>query len=307
MPEFLKNYLANSKKELIQFRLISIRNLRTHSQNLFNISINLGKIIFEYITFNSLNNLNTVFNQKKDEFKKSLIKSDNLKKEVNSKLSSHLANPYYLEEYNNLKKKEGDRSLELQNIINNTQITLLIALETNADNYYKRLINNFECLTVLFDNLIFEEEYIDLGDKNDFKTQLDYNFLLKIKDLNKETDLKSKRSIKKIAIGLDKKMLKVNYYERFKDLALEVTEKLEEKLQLLESSFSSNLFSKTIKSNFLKNNLNLKKYRDIMFQIYKESFDKNLNYVIDFYTLKKYNEDAYTYDWLNKMDKLYDD
>lgn len=90
-------------------------------------------------------------------------------------------------------------------------------------------------------------------------------------------------------------------------MALEVTEKVEEKMQLLEASFSNNLFSKTIKSYYLKNNLNLKKYRDIMFQLYRDSFDKNLNYVVDFFTLKKYNEDAYNSDWINKMEKLYED
>jgi len=68
------------------------------------------------------------------------------------------------------------------------------------------------------DNFIFEEEYISLDDEEYFKERKDYNTLLKLKPENKgNLYLDSKRTFKKIYAGINRNLLKVNYYEKYND------------------------------------------------------------------------------------------
>ena len=51
--------------------------------------------------------------------------------------------------------------------------------ETSKD-YTIRILNNFASLMTLFDNFIFDEEFISLGDEEYFKERDNYNQLLKL-------------------------------------------------------------------------------------------------------------------------------
>jgi len=129
-----------------------------------------------------------------------------------------LANPYYFENLVKIENNEVVRSIDFLEEINKNQIEILDNEEKMADLFYKRMTNNFEALTTIFDNFIFEEEYISLDDEEYFKERKDYNTLLKLKPENKgNLNLDSKRTFKKIYIGLDRNLIKVNYFERFQD------------------------------------------------------------------------------------------
>ena len=87
----------------------------------------------------------------------------------------------------------------------------------------------------LFDNSIFEEEIISLGDEEYFKERQNYNQLLKLKETLKEKAnpggdkkagvktqidtskyaLDSKRTYKKNYKGINDKEGKINYYNTF--------------------------------------------------------------------------------------------
>lgn len=129
-----------------------------------------------------------------------------------------MANPYYFENLVKIENNEVVRSIDFLEEINKNQIEILDNEEKMADLFYKRMTNNFEALTTIFDNFIFEEEYISLDDEEYFKERKDYNTLLKLKPENKgNLNLDSKRTFKKIYIGLDRNLIKVNYFERFQD------------------------------------------------------------------------------------------
>lgn len=120
--------------------------------------------------------------------------------------------------------------------------------EKIADLFYRRITNNFEALTTILDNFIFEEEYISLDDEEYFKQRKDYNTLLKLKPENKgNLNMDSKRTFKKIYIGLDKNLLKINYLEKYQDFILNNS--------LLASNFTCDLlnFSYLLILNFLIN------------------------------------------------------
>jgi hypothetical protein len=134
-------------------------------------------------------------------------------------MGPYLANPYYAENLKEVEQLEETRKQNFNKILNENQYKLFEQEEKSAEEFSKKILNNFESLVVLFDNFIFEEEYTSLGDEEYLRQKKDFNFLLKLKSENKQNlDLNSKRTFKKIYPGLDKAKLKINYFERFGNL-----------------------------------------------------------------------------------------
>ena len=142
--------------------------------------------------------------------------SEKTKQEIYSQLGPYLANPYYYENLVRIETSEEFRSKQFLEEINQNQINILENEEKMADTFYKRMTNNFEALTTILDNFIFEEEYISLDDEEYFKERKDYNSLLKLKPENKgNLNMDSKRTFKKNYYGLNRNLLKINYYEKY--------------------------------------------------------------------------------------------
>jgi len=157
------------------------------------------------------------------QFRKSQETSNILKSELNLKLGPYLANPYYKQTLDEIDSKEFNRRKNNLTEINKCQFNLLENEEKNSSQYLSYLLTNFEALLSLFDNFIFDEDFIQLGDEEYFKQRKDYNFLLKLKNENKPNlNLDSKRTFKKIYSGLDRNKLKINFYEKFKNSAIDL-------------------------------------------------------------------------------------
>jgi hypothetical protein len=155
------------------------------------------------------------------KFDKDRLVSENKKKELNSDLGPYLANPYYKNELVAKEQAEKERYRIYLEKLNQTQLNLIESEEKLADEFLKRLNNNFEAIILLFDNFIFEEEFIPLGDEEYFKERKDFNELNKLKSDGKlNLNLDSKRTFRKIYIGIDKSKLKINYYEKFNSVII---------------------------------------------------------------------------------------
>ena len=129
----------------------------------------------------------------------------------------------------------------------------------------------------LFDNFIFEEEFISLGDEEYFKKRENYNQLLKLKETLEEKtlgdgnkkpadkkggdlskyDLESKRKFKKQFKGINFKNGKINYYDMFTKIVKDYVENSEEKIKMLENEYRKDNWSKSIAGIKLQNNKNL--------------------------------------------------
>jgi hypothetical protein len=109
--------------------------------------------------------------------------------------------------------------------LNQTQLSLIDIEEKIGEEFLRRINNNFEALLILFDNFIFEEEFVALGDEEYFKERKGYNELNKLKSDGKlGFNLDSKRTFKKIYQGLDRNKLKINYYEKFHTVVVQYIE-----------------------------------------------------------------------------------
>lgn len=305
MPTHLNSYLKKSKEELHNFRLKSIRILRTHSQNLFSISIKIGKIVNEFISLFYLDKINTFIKECESNFFEKLKQNNDIKSNINSKLGPYLANPYYMSELDKLKNTELNRNKDFSEILNQTQLKILIEIEIQSDLFYKRLLNNYETFILLFDNFIFEEEYIALGDSEDLKTSFNYNTLLKLKEYNQEVNLDSKRSLKKIYYGLNKQLLRLNYFDRFNEFAKAVIDGYNDKQSILSTEFTKNLENKPINCYSLINNKNLTTYRNNVFERFVNKFNQYITYVLDNYDLKILEENNYSKYWNNSIQDLF--
>lgn len=178
----------------------------------------LPNIVFEFI-FRNVQIKNNIFKNKIElSFKTIEESSEKTKQDIYSQLGPYLANPYYYEHLLKIENSEELRSKQFLEEINKNQIEILDSEEKMADIFYRRMTNNFEALTTILDNFIFEEEYISLDDEEYFKERKDYNVLLKLKPENKgNLNLDSKRTFKKIYSGLNRNLLKVNYFEKYQD------------------------------------------------------------------------------------------
>ncbi len=179
------------------------------------------EFIFLHSNLTKKINYQTLFN----DFSLSQGKSESVKKDLNSQLGPYLANPYYTTTLQGIELKELERQKTFSVVVDKKQFELVESEEKFSQLFNKRIINNFETLILLFDNFIFEEEFISLGDEEYFKEKRDYNFLLKLKSENKNNlNLDSKRTFKKIYGGVDRNKLKINFYERFKNFSLGITQ-----------------------------------------------------------------------------------
>ena len=249
--------------------------------------------------------------------------SDEIQDDLNKNLGPYLSNPLYINILHDLDSKEKQRNEKFLNVINETQFNLLLNEETNSNEFIIRLLNNFKSLLILFDNFIFEEEYIILGDEEYFKVRENYNELLKLKDNiekinenpdatgnkknvnnNKLTsadfDLDSKRTFKKIFKGLNYNKGKINYYKYFENLIKNYVENAEEKIEVLNNFYNNDKYSENLTGIKLKNNGNLIKFRDLYYKNHSEEFNKNVEKFINLYNLERENELGSNQNW-NKL------
>jgi hypothetical protein len=254
-----------------------------------------------------------IFNKEKEN-------SDKIKDELKTKLGPYLANPLYAKDLSSFETKDTERNTTFIKSINETQFNLIQNEEECSKNFTTRLLNNFACLMTLFDNFIFEEEFISLGDEEYFKERENYNQLLKLKDALDEKlnagqdgkknvqsgknavdiskyDLESKRTFKKLFKGINFKEGKINYYDIFQKIVKEYVENSEEKIKILENEYRRDNWSKSITGIKLQNNKNLFLERNKFYKNHCDTFNNNIKDDIDKFNNLRVQELEYKFKW----------
>ena len=211
--------------------------------------------------------------------------------------------------------------------MNETQYNLIVNEEENSKSFTIRLLNNFACLLTLFDNFIFEEEFISLGDEEYFKKRENYNELLKLKAAIEEMgqsgqdagkkggnkggnldassfDLDSKRTFKKVYKGINFKDGKINYYSLFTETVKNIVENSEEKIKTLEDEYKKDNWSKSMVGIKLQNNKNLFMFRNEYYKQHCDQFNSDINEFINKYNSERLQELEYNQKWKDTMKSL---
>ena len=318
VPDSLIPFLEEIKREMEIMRLKCVKDLRTFCQNLYTFSLNIPACVIKFIYSHS----NMTVTGKTEEilasFTSSKELSDKIKNDLNIKLGPYLANPFFSKELSSIETTDTERSTNYIKSINETQFNLIQTEEENSKNFTTRLLNNFAALMTLFDNFIFEEEFISLGDEEYFKKRENYNQLLKLKETLEEKnmtgdgkknvdkkgmgdlskyDLESKRTFKKQFKGLNFKNGKINYYDMFNRIVKDYVENSEEKIKVLENEYRKDNWSKSIAGIKLQNNKNLFNERNKYYKQHCESFNKNIKEDINKFNHFRLEELEYKYKW----------
>ena len=319
MPDSLIPFLEEIKRDMEIMRLKNIKDLRSICQNLYDFSLKIPEAIYKFIyAYMNMNNSNKT-NDLLQNFEKNKNISEKIKKELNMKLGPYLANPSFSSELENFETKDNERHTNYLKEINETQFNLITNEEELSKNFTIRILNNFGSLMTLFDNFIFEEEFISLGDEEYFKKREGYNDLLKLKEALEEKanpqgdskkgasskgtgdlskyDLESKRTFKKNYKGINYKEGKINYYEKFNKEVKNVVENSEEKIQILEENYKKDNWSKSIIGIKLQNNKNLFEERNKYYEQHCLEFNKTINEDINKFNTFRLQELEYKYKW----------
>ena len=174
-----------------------------------------------------------------------------------------------------VKQLEAERAERMMIVLNETQVKLIKNEETLAIEFLNRLTNNFEALVLLFDNLIFAEDYLELGEEAGF-IRKDYNYLLKLREMEKGgANLSKTRTFKKIYVGLPKDKLTLNLVSRFEN-KVDKMEEDKEKLEKIKESLRKENLTKEVKGLNLENNKKSFNQRNEIFERYVNKFESNL-------------------------------
>ena len=322
VPDSLIPFLEDIKREMEIMRLRCVKDLRTFCQNLYSFSLNIPSCVIQFIYGYSNMTLSGKTNEIIEAFDQAKNVSEKIKTELKIKLGPYLANPFFSKELSSIEATDTERSNNYLKMINETQFNLIQNEEENSKNFTTRLLNNFTALMTLFDNFIFEEEFISLGDEEYFKKRENYNQLLKLKETLEEKnlgdgtkkpadkkggdlskyDLESKRTFKKQFKGINFKNGKINYYDMFNKIVKEYIENSEEKIKTLENEYRKDNWSKSIAGIKLQNNKNLFNERNKYYKQHCDSFNKNIQEDINKYNQFRLEELEYKYKW-NEMVK----
>ena len=316
MPDSLIPFLDDLKREMEIMRLRCVKDLRTFCQNLYKFSINIPECVYKFIFAYSNMKNNSKINEIMNNFDKAKENSEKTKEELRMKLGPYLANPYFSKDLDNFETKDNERNVEYIKNINETQFNLIQNEEENSKNYTIRILNNFSSLMTLFDNFIFEEEFISLGDEEYFKDRENYNQLLKLREALEEKAnpsgdkkaggkpvdtskyaLDSKRTFKKNYKGINYKEGKINYYDMFNKEVKDYVENSEDKIKLLENAYRKDNWSKSIVGIKLQNNKNLFLERNKYYDQHCKGFNDNIKEDINKFNNLRLEELEYKYKW----------
>ena len=320
IPDSLVAFLDDLKREMEIMRLRCVKDLRTFCQNLYQFSLNIPECVYKYIFGYSNMKDNTKINEIMSEFNKAKDLSENTKNELRMKLGPYLANPYYSKELDNFEQQDNERSSAYIQKINEAQFNLIQNEEEVSKDYTIRILNNFAALMTLFDNFIFDEEFISLGDEEYFKERDNYNQLLKLREALEEKAnpsggdkkaaggskapvdtskyaLDSKRTFKKSYKGINYKEGKINYYDTFNKEVKEYVEDAEDKIKLLETEYRKDDWSKSIIGIKLQNNKNLFLERNKYYEQHCKGFNENVQDDINKFNNYRLEELEYKSKW----------
>ena len=324
MPDSLIPFLEDIKREMEIMRLRSVKDLRTFCQNLYKFSLSIPECVYKFIFgYTNMKN-NSKIDEIMNNFNKAKETSEQTKNELKMKLGPYLANPYFSNDLDTFEKKDNERNAEYIKNINETQFNLIQNEEELSKDYIIRILNNFASLMTLFDNFIFEEEFISLGDEEYFKERQNYNQLLKLKEALEEKAnpggdkkaggkaqidtskyaLDSKRTFKKNYKGINYKEGKINYYDTFNKEVKEYVENSEEKIKLLENAYRKDNWSKSIVGIKLQNNKNLFLERNKYYEQHCKGFNENIKEDINKFNLLRLDELEYKQKWDEMVNDL---
>ncbi len=203
IPDYLRNYLINMKKQVEDFRISCVRYLRNSCEEISRFSKEISQMVLESLLLK--NRWSSDYEKKiiEKDFSMILQENEEEKSRLTFELRPNLSNPSCKEELDGVSSKEYVRNCKIMLAIDEYQEKLYMNSFEKAQDFFKSSVNNFEFLLLFFDNMLLFEDFIRLpGDEEIVKKHESLKTLLKRKQKGTLIDTSSERSIVKIWPGI---------------------------------------------------------------------------------------------------------
>jgi hypothetical protein len=204
LTDVLRLFIQTTRREMEEYRILAIRQLRDITNGLFDLIPELNRILFSSINSKfeaELGKEEAIIGKRwSEELKKSTDLKERHLKELRPNLS-HPENAKVLEELNLSEKSRADKfRSELTHFETSTRSQYF----QKSNKYFICLMNNFNFLCLFYDNWLLNEDFIKLpGDETVEKPHLSLKQLLIMQKKGELKDTSSLRSIQKQWAGFD--------------------------------------------------------------------------------------------------------
>lgn len=313
IPDYLRTYLINMKKQSEDFRISCVRYLRNSCDEISKFSKEISQTVLEsvFLKYNWIES-----NQKnilEGEFAKIFEVNEKTKTDLTFKLRPNLSNPSCKEELDSVCESEQARNQKIMSNFSEYKEKLLENCFGKASDFFKAVINNFEFLLVYFDNFLLFEDFIKLpGDEEIIKKHDSLKTLLKRKQKGTLIDTSSERSISKIWPGIlvnsfNIENKKVEY--AVASLTTEAkneknTKNIKKEKDVVAEVEKTDETTREVKSFKTYRQKAAVKYRNAFFENYKKKFDEEVAEIQNRFNKLQYEEQKYQFYWDQKVFKL---
>jgi hypothetical protein len=198
MTDVLRVFVASLRKEMEDFRLDAIRQLRTVTENFNQIAAKATKTIFDSLRNRFEKEVSARNSAVSSKWNEVFTTSESLKEAHIKLLRPNLAHPYNLKDKEKLYQQEENRIKLIFTEIESRKAGLTDCYHSCCNAYFQRSLNSFYFLCLYFDNCLLQEDYVRLpGDEEVVKEHLSLKKLMIMQKKGELKDTSSLRSITK--------------------------------------------------------------------------------------------------------------
>lgn len=196
--DFLRVFVQGLRKEMEDFRIDAIRQLRTVTQMFCEVSITANKVLFGSIKDRFNRDVNNCVSAVQGNWSNAYTESEQQKADNLKKLRPNMTHPFNKPQREQLFTEEANRMKRIFAESESKTISTQDCYFTNCNMYLQKTLNSFYFLCLFYDNCILQEDYIKLpGDEEEVKEHLSLKKLMIMQQKGELKDTSSLRSITK--------------------------------------------------------------------------------------------------------------
>ena len=199
LTKVLKEFVAGLRIEMEEFRQSAVRELRTLTNGLSDLSEEVNIALFGCVFYRSNIRLERKDKEIKSWWSVDYKESETKKNDHMRELRPNLAHPENKQELDTLVTTEKTRSTKILEKVEVFKESKVDNYFSECNNFFLALLNNLNFMMSYYDKWILNEDYIILpGDENVEKKHLNLKKLIIKKEKGDLVDTASERSIKKV-------------------------------------------------------------------------------------------------------------
>lgn len=160
IPVYLSIFLEKMKRQAEEFKINQVRQLRVSAARFQELCAQVPYSVFSYLKTVYCNRIEQEVKDMESDYDKQRAESMDQKEKHLRMFRPNLENPSNKQATADLNEGEIQRSDELKDLIDDVQIGLLDIEQNNSLKFYCAYLNNVRALILLYNNVIYKENFI---------------------------------------------------------------------------------------------------------------------------------------------------